>query len=326
MSNEVRYIPLGDIRKELTEAEMTSKMNFKTNGLLTGLTEGVTKDGKPFVVGKIQSKGTILSFRMFDINIEHFEKKYEVSAKVSIPASVLGYYCEHGLTIKKMCILSVEEGLNFVNTSIFPVEDSLRVVTEAVDMIFTEELKALAERVLSFNEETIKYFPYSQEVHTEVGGYLQCLANLLQNFSVKGWYNVYGDDFISCVDMEVIKTAIICHNIGWLAFASADQYGVISDAGEFAFSVYGSPAGVSLLMVYNLIREIMVGKPTSAKAMNVVHCLAVLAGSATPSTLEAEMFKNIIEAEKSEYLAFNLVKNLSQGEMVKSVGNNFLKL
>lgn len=327
---EVRRISLGDIKKVVTPEEQKAKANFVTGGILKGLTEGITKDGKPFTVGEIMDKETAMPIKMFDTSLSNFLKKYELVASTSYPVEALVFWQEeYGLTIKKMAVLPFERGADYINKSLVPAGDNLVCINGAINTITTEELKALVNRVMGFNPVTMGYYPYSNSIHSENGGYLQAIANMLNRLNTsRGIMTVSPEgDYVPLVDIEVLTTAIICHNLGWLAFARADQFGLIVDAGELPFGIYGGPEAVSRLMVYSLIREIMAGKPTSNKAMNVIHCLGCIDGTVCePATIEGKVFKNLVIAERSEYLASVLTKNLEVGETLKNRGTYFTKL
>lgn len=329
-TTEVRRISLGDIKKVVTPEEQKAKMSFVTGGIIKDVTEGITKDGKPFVIASILDKETTLSIRMFDTSLSSFLKKYEITSGISYPVEVLVNYAEeYGLTLKKMAVLPFERGTDYINKSLVPAGDNLVCINGAIGGIVTEELKTLVDRVMGFNPVTMGYYPYSNSVHTENGGYLQAIANMLNRLNTaRGIMTVSPEgDYVPLVDIEVLTTAIICHNLGWLAFARADQFGLIVDAGELPFGIYGGPEAVSRLMVYSLIREIMAGKPTSNKAMNVIHCLGCIDGTVCePATIEGKVFKNLVIAERSEYLASVLTKNLEVGETLKNRGTYFTKL
>ena len=181
----------------------------------------------------------------------------------------------------------------------------------------------------------LEYMPYDSVIHNEKGGCIQFIANLIrrcisENGMSKRIVEVVEEKesvtYEPIVDKNVVLCAIMCHRIGYLAYAKADYItGKLIDNGDFGFSIFGSAEQTSLMMVYNLIREISTGKPTPNDALNVIHCLSCLAGN-TPATLEAEFFVNIVNAEKTEYLANKAIKELASGNVIKTNGRNYIKL
>jgi len=292
----------------------------EVEGILTSLTEGVTKNGDPFVSGNLWSKEGTLPFKLWNTELARWEE--ESGAANGKPVVLRGAISinprndEVQLTLREvegqpsLTILPDSEVARLEPQPVVPLDKMLGLIKGVVGEVVAQAgLKEACENIIS-NIEAEPFYPYNQEIHPEKYGFIVHLYNCFCKL-----YNMKGDpkdsDLTPEVDKGVVATSILAYHLGYYQMVKPDEV-----TGELKYlpllaTVCGSEEQAEAMFLGHTF-QLVLRNNAGKECYNTMNCVLAILGLAEPITLEAVTARSIVREELEQALVSERLRGLSE--------------
>lgn len=288
---------------------------------------------KPYIKGYLKDKDSKLAFKMWDITYDQLMTVASCNGVVYIEGKVDVYQNIPQIIVKMIVDCIDDDPSQYTVSSLYSGEDlKTGILKNIVDKyVKTEFIVGMMYSVLC--EEWMTYYPYSNEAHTEKGGWANCMYRTLDAaaFHTLRGLEVKPDDGANAPDIEVIIAAIILSKLG-----TDKLYEVHSVTGEIT-----SIDNITKLMLGNTVHtkraekvlinyeqalnngEIEDNDVNYQKLFKIRHCVLALNGIVRPAIVEAVICNLSLKNETETHECYQTAKMISTGEISKvSLGNH----
>lgn len=322
-------IALKDLLKSENGAE------YEVDGILVNLVEGVTKTGKPYISGELYANGYTMPIKVWDSGLEKWlaDNSLAIGDAVTVHGTISENPQNHE---KQFCIrdgegvasvvkLPEEEKEKLSSATPIPESKMLGAISGLIDYYMPEAKEGEMENPLRQyakccleNLTKYPYFPYSEDVHKEKGGFLSHLYNVL--YKVR-----YAVGLPEAVQWDVVVTAVLMYHIGWCNRVDVDEVtGLVNAVDDYKAVEYGSAALYDAMYACSHLAPLKKGS-ADPKLRNCSHTVCVLNGLAQPSSIEAAEAYTLVQSELMPYRVseglkgfnepFDMTMKLSGGEI-----------
>lgn len=304
-----------DLRDVLT-AEKSEEV--VTTGIMCDLTEGITKQGNPYVSFKLYANGYSFPVKIWDITVKGFLEKYKIS--YGSPIKVHGIVSINPLSgEKQLCLrdgavpavtplqLSDEELERMVQSTPVDVKEMLKDIYMLINMYLpgdNERYKTIRSIALwsYFYLENCYYYPYSMEIHKERGG----LISHIYNVCYKLIYYIGGPKF----DKGIVLAAVLSYHLGVILYYDVDYVtGMIRKSRELYEALGLEDLCLDFILNWNADISLMVGMGDNM-IRDYIACIKCLNSKSLPISIEATVAKNLVEGELSIYQIYEATYGL----------------
>lgn len=291
----------------------------KFKGLVVALEELTTQFGRAYVSGALRlADDQVFDFKVWGCNLDTVLKSCEGLAKgVVVCMSGTRESYKGSTTIKVAfdeglpCIEVVEEDANaYVYAAPLSPSKMLDTIRKDVLTFGNEVFKAVALAVLDGSRDEFTYFPYSRTQHTEKGGCIYHLWLAYCNARHKADTSpIFAKGNQASLDLELIKTALICERYGWLTSGvEVDKVtGIVYDEftiPESLLDTWLSNFGITKLAT-------ILGVQESVELLAIEHCLICMTNpDVKPLTLEASMVRELVKGELEQYTLSETLRSM----------------
>lgn len=283
---------------------------LEVEGLISDLSEGLTKNGKPFVNGQLFANGETAPFKVWDIGLELFktEKKVGLGTPVLLhgAVNVNPQNGEKQLVIRDdqdcPALTLLEEGdvERLSQATQIPIDDMRRAILgNQVINHFLPEFQAGDEERPALCEMAVRAMaevetgcdsPYSCEVHHYRGGFIEHIYNVVY----KMLYPVGIPKGVQ-YDWGVMYTALLLYHAGWVRRTEINPVtGLVSAKDEMGPVELGSDGLCDYTFAVSVINE---GDLSNIRVRNALHCVASLNGLCAPASVEAQLINSYVKEE-----------------------------
>lgn len=307
--------------KDVLQSENGEEMEVR--GIISDLSEGLTKTGKPFVNGQIFAKGDTMPIKVWDTGLEAF--KAEKGVNIGTPVLCHGaininpqngekqLVLRDGNELPALSILNEEEIANLSQATQKPIKEMVRALLgngvagrflpdfgeEKYGALYGIGLRAMQE------VEAAAEAPYSCEIRHYKGGFVEHIYNVIY----KMLYPV-GLPQVE-INWGVIYIAVLLYHIGWIKRTKINPVtGLVEEKDDLGPVEMGSDGVCDFAYVMSLIPERSLKEPM---VRNLRHCIASLNGLVAPASIEAEICSTFVKEELRTEMVAEATKNLPSG-------------
>ena len=293
-----------------------------TEGLLLSAEEKATSTGKPYVQGFIGNKQYRMMFRMWDIGLEGFLKDVPNEEAVVRLVGNHEIYNETPQLIVESVIMSETPVDEFVRHSAVSPDAMRKAVNGLTEGWVREGNCEVLTYVCGFmmdycghynGLEPLTFFPYGRTVHTEKGGLLQHIYNVVGTLTPVGLPK--RADGSCAVNLAVCAAAAICYRVWIFDYMDVSPVtGSIRKADDRRYALDGKTRAVTLLTdcvrVYCGDESFKGGNSFRSPYLeNLRHCVCALNGLVEPVTPEAVLICSRVKAELDMARATEAITN-----------------
>ena len=294
--------------KDVLQSENGEELEVK--GLISDLSEGLTKTGKPFVNGSLFAKGKTITFKVWDIGLEEF--KNEKGVGIGSPVICHGaininpqngekqIVLRDGNEMPYLSILDEAEVAELAQATKKPIKDMRNAILGAQvvykylpELEDEEELSPLHRVALRAMQEVeaASEAPYSCEIRHYRGGFIEHLYNVI----FKMLYPVGLPWLKEDVDWGVIYIAVLLYHVGWVKRTKINFVtGLVEEKDETGPIEKGSDGLCDYTFAISLFEE---KELTLPRVRNLVHVVASLNGLAQPASFEAAIANEFVKGD-----------------------------
>ena len=286
--------------KDFLRSENGEEMAVR--GLISDLTEGITRTGKPFVNGVLFASGETMPFKVWDTGLEEFQS--EKGVKIGKAALLHGttninpqngekqLVLRDGSESPALSLLGEDEAEGLASATVIPIGDMWKAITRSaapalVPRLDEDEPGVLARAYRKAEEELGARLgaPYSCTLHGYKGGFVEHIYNVI--------YKILYPTLPKGVEVNkgIIFISVLMYHLGWLhRMMYNEMTGLVEYKDEVKLS---TPGGVwDFAYAMSLLDNV-----ENQDMYNLRHCIGVLNGLEESVSLEAVLSLSYVREE-----------------------------
>lgn len=287
--------------KELSE-EKNLGHNVEVTGLLESVEDKVAKTNNPYVKGIISEMGKRLEFRIWETNLEALSNSHDFLKPgnvITVEGEFQKFQNAVCLSVKNRDNIKLENEENpdnYTFSTPFSGEDMYKTIFKLVESFEDPALKKIATDILVTYKDRLISFPYSDKIHTEKGGLLYHIFQVISQIRKNVMPSIKGAD-VKPLNTELMFTAAVTSHLGGLFIYNVNTAtGIIEGINENRKRLYDK------FLDANCLQRILASDEYNSGLVEIlIHMCLCTTTTTAPITPEAALFAAYDKAELSFY-------------------------